>query len=590
MIITTNMPALNAWGKGRIANSQVSKSLEKLSSGYRIGRAADDAAGLGISEKMRAQISGLNRSGLNVADGMSLLNTADGALGTLNDMFKRADELCLAAANGTIGKTERDAISAELEEIFAEVDRISQGTKFNEIPIFQYTKTLTNITKVLEDVNYSTTMNPLPNTIIGGSQALTPPVKTVPAKLTVPYTLPTTGTLADVLDGQVFSFQSGGVNKTFTFTTNTPPAANEVLIPYASDPVSPRLFQTALASMLTKLVPEMQNITYSTNASGNTEVTFLHAPRPGNYLGKSVLGMQSGNGAQISGMFSGTLTGTDGVPLNTVLDFSSLATPADVAALHQTSFTVDCGTCTNIISRVIFLDSTKYTGPPIANTTVTGSITTHNLVVDISAMTQPEELVADIARRWNNPHYTGFVIDPADPKKLVTLRNDLDSYIPAFAKSSTQTLNWTKKEWVDKPANSEVESSIDIFVASLPYQEFIPLRLPHLSAEKLSLSGGVSINTAEEAFSYLDKIQKADQIITTARANLGADYNRLACTTNNLEVSGQNMQEAESRIRDLDMAKEYTRFTATNLIAQAAQAMLAQASQQPQQVLQLLRQ
>ncbi len=587
MVITTNMPALNAWGKNRTAGVSMEKSLEKLSSGYRINRAADDAAGLSISEKMRAQITGLNRSGLNVADGKSLINTADGALATINDMFKRADELCLAAANGTIGTTERQAISAELSAITEEVDRIAQATRFNEIPVFQYTKLLTSTQQVLEDVAHSITMNPIPPSVLPASKALTAPVPCTVATLKLPFT-PAGPTLADALDGKSLTFQTSAtppVSKTITFTATAPAGPGQILLDKPGDPISDAAIDAELRNMVNSFRPDLRGLSF---AAG--EITFTHNNVLGRYMGNPISGMKSGNGAQISGFAgSGTFAGgIDGVPLNASIDFGPLTSPADIAALHQTSFTVDCGSCSNIISRIIFLDSTRYTGPPIAPTTTTGSITTHNLVVDLSAVNTAEDLVANIAANWRTPHLTDFSIDPSDPKKLVAHRNDLQQSDPAFVKSSTQALNWTQKEWVEKPVNTEVPASLTIFVASLPHQEFISLRLPHFNAQSLGLEANVQLTSAEQALQYQEKVHKADQTLTAARANLGADYNRLSSTGATLEQTHQNMQDAESRIRDLDMAKEYTKFVAASLLIQSSGAMLAQANNTPKAVLSLL--
>lgn len=135
MIIQHNVVAFNAHRQLGINNSQVKQSLEKLSSGYRVNRAADDAAGLAISEKMRAQVTGLDRAVKNALDGVSLVQTAEGAMGEVHSMLNRMQELAIQSANGTIGEDERQKIESELDALKEEIDRISQATNFNGIPL-----------------------------------------------------------------------------------------------------------------------------------------------------------------------------------------------------------------------------------------------------------------------------------------------------------------------------------------------------------------------------------------------------------------------------------------------------------------------
>ncbi|MDE7245304.1 MAG: flagellin [Oscillospiraceae bacterium] len=137
MIIKNNIPALRSFRESRKTNRAMAKNLEKLSSGYRINRAGDDAAGLSISEKMRAQITELGRCQSNVSEGLSLAKTADAALQELNDMLCRAQFLCVEAENGTYSEQELTAISDELNQLFGEIDRITASSKYNTIPLFR---------------------------------------------------------------------------------------------------------------------------------------------------------------------------------------------------------------------------------------------------------------------------------------------------------------------------------------------------------------------------------------------------------------------------------------------------------------------
>lgn len=133
MVVQHNLQAMNANRMLGITTNVVSDSTEKLSSGYRINRAADDAAGLAISEKMRKQIRGLDRASMNAEDGISCVQTAEGAMNEVQDMLQRMNKLCVQAANGTNSVTDRQYIQDEIDQLISEVDRVAETTKFNEI-------------------------------------------------------------------------------------------------------------------------------------------------------------------------------------------------------------------------------------------------------------------------------------------------------------------------------------------------------------------------------------------------------------------------------------------------------------------------
>lgn len=131
MRINTNVGALNSWRQLGMTDKSMGSSLEKLSSGFRINRAADDAAGLAISEKMKAQINGLNQAIRNAQDGISLIQTAEGGLIEVHDMLQRMRTLATQAANGTYEKNDTDKINDEFQELITEIQEISSRTKFN---------------------------------------------------------------------------------------------------------------------------------------------------------------------------------------------------------------------------------------------------------------------------------------------------------------------------------------------------------------------------------------------------------------------------------------------------------------------------
>jgi len=133
MVVQHNMTAANANRMLGITTGELAKSTEKLSSGYKVNRAADDASGLSISEKMRKQIKGLTQASANAQDGISMVQTAEGALTEVHDMLQRMNELSVKAANGSLSSADRGNIQDELDQLTSEIDRVATTTKFNEL-------------------------------------------------------------------------------------------------------------------------------------------------------------------------------------------------------------------------------------------------------------------------------------------------------------------------------------------------------------------------------------------------------------------------------------------------------------------------
>lgn len=137
MIVQHNLTAANTNRQLGITTSGLQKSTEKLSSGYKINRAADDAAGLSISEKMRNQIRGLNKASDNAQDGISLVQTAEGALNEVHSMLQRMSELSVQAANGTNATADRESLNAEVKQLKTEIERVGSTTQFNKMDILK---------------------------------------------------------------------------------------------------------------------------------------------------------------------------------------------------------------------------------------------------------------------------------------------------------------------------------------------------------------------------------------------------------------------------------------------------------------------
>ena len=139
MVVQHNLTAMNSNRMLGLTTASQAKSTEKLSSGYKVNRAADDAAGLAISEKMRRQIRGLTQASANAQDGISCVQTAEGALNEVHDMLQRMNELAVKAANGTNQEEDRDYIQSEVDALLDEIDRVAQTTTFNEASLLDGT-------------------------------------------------------------------------------------------------------------------------------------------------------------------------------------------------------------------------------------------------------------------------------------------------------------------------------------------------------------------------------------------------------------------------------------------------------------------
>ena len=183
MVVQTNIAAMNGNRMLGITSGKQAKSAEKLGSGYKINRAADDAAGLAISEKMRTQMRGLDRASTNAQDGISAAQTAEGALAEVQDMLQRMNELAVQAANGTNSKGDREAIQAEIEELSREVDRVAESTRFNE------TVLLNGVAGTSEPKDIPAQSAGLPGTLVGPTEAgkyeFTPELPAVGDKISI---------------------------------------------------------------------------------------------------------------------------------------------------------------------------------------------------------------------------------------------------------------------------------------------------------------------------------------------------------------------------------------------------------------------
>ncbi|MGG3998890.1 flagellin [Anoxybacillus kestanbolensis] len=398
MRINHNIAALNTYRQLTANGLNASKSMEKLSSGLRINRAGDDAAGLAISEKMRGQIRGLEQAGRNAQDSISMIQTAEGALNEVHSILQRMRELAVQAGNDTNTGTDRNEIQKEINQLTSEINRIANTTEFN-------TQKLLNATA---------------GNVTNGTSAVS----------ATSFTAPQTAT--------------------------------------------------------------------------NTTVKY-----------------------------QGTYTGTKDITLTIKWDKTN----------SKYQYSTDGSTFSDInwdgSSKFTFqgITFTKPASDPSADQT-----DTIDLTAEKSAKPAKSSFITQIGANQNQT----MTLEFSDMRAAALGITGTGS---GFTASATVT---------DGTNNSAIENALDV-------------------------------STAENAGNAVTRIQVAIDKVSAERSKLGAYQNRLEHTINNLGTSAENLTAAESRIRDVDMAKEMMEFTKNNILSQAAQAMLAQSNQMPQGVLQLLR-
>jgi flagellin len=512
MRINHNIAALNTYGKLSSNQATTSKSLEKLSSGLRINRAGDDAAGLAISEKMRSQIRGLDTASRNSNDGISLIQTAEGALNETHSILQRMKELAVQSANDTNTNEDRAEIQKEIKQLTTEITRIAKDTEFN--------------TKKLLDGSMGSTAT------MGGALGTAGVTATVAAgtpPLEGTYNVSITRTAPEAESDLAATAYTGTITGTITFNgtdwDNADGAGNAGALP-ANLTISgtPRVGdKIALQAAVT---PEGT----FTNTNFTTAPTFTEANiAVGVATGSYAFTYTHATTSWTMSVDGGAATAFD--PAN--FGDYGLTAPVAVAGDDGDGFTVAVTTAKALASAIV----TK--APATTTSTISASITDSNGNA-VSAST-------------------------FDFKNI-------DSLTSGVATTGTISVD---------------NRNASIFQIGANAGQNTMLSINNMDAESLGVDA-LDLTTQKTADAAISTIDSAISTVSSQRAALGAMQNRLDHTINNLATASENLTAAESRIRDVDMAKEMMEFTKNNILSQASQAMLAQANQQPQSVLQLL--
>ena len=489
MRIQHNIAALNSYRNLTGNNSAVSKNLEKLSSGYRINRAGDDAAGLAISEKMRAQITGLNTAQKNAQDGVSLVQTAEGALTEVHSMLNRMVELADQSANGTYdNEVDRANLQKEIASLKDEIDRIADSTNFNGINLL--------------DGSLSTAKLDVKSASINNT-AITPTVNAA------------TGTTSEF----VVKAGADGTKQTLTVEyADESGTLHEAKVEYTSSKDA----QTNDAAILGALKKsELASVFDITSDNG------------GNFtLTSKVVGE---NGAKLTGIST-----TDTTP--------GVVNAGDVTKGKNETVTLKNGAKNIAANDTIVLNGKTY------------------------------EFVANTSSKPKTEGATAIVVGVDDNATIANLNTALEN---AGVKATKDTDNLVLSAIKDGAG-----LTLQIGDTSEDFNQ-MTVSVSDMHTAALGIAD-IDISTQAGAKASVDKIKSAINSVSSTRGDLGAIQNRLEHTINNLSVTSENMTAAESRIRDVDMANEMMAYTKNNILVQSSQAMLAQANQLPQGVLQLL--
>jgi len=550
MRIQHNITAMNAYRNYNNNTSAIGKNLEKLSSGYKINRAGDDAAGLAVSQKMRLQIAGLAQAQKNAKSGISYVQTAEGALTEVHDMLERMYTLAEQSANGTYDlDTDRTQLQKELNQLRTEINRIGKTANFNGIGLF--------------------------STYAGGSGSSNTAVPAV--------------TLDTAANNAGISTTDGDVS--FSFAAN------------ATDEQKAAL-NSALGKDGSKLTVTVGNTKKELSVSGLEGYTLLKG-----YDGTSTVNAANGKITLATNSSATALKNS----ANTTYELTLADAEGNEVGVLKFKATVKDGT-SDIAIAAGEPAATYEAKEGAAKTLADYDIAS----IDMGDVELTEDATVSAEYTKNDKILHLFVGDteykstalgttaaaPANGKIELTDAdgNKISVTLAGTVNVLKQATNGVEKAELGTMKAPESASGISFWVGAEYFaaegknqSNKLDLGVMDLSETSIGMADGatidiseVDITTADKAMSYLDTIKQASNSVSDMRGTLGALQNRLDHTINNLSVMQENMQDAESVIRDTDVAEEMMAYTKNNILVQSAQAMLAQANQLPQGVLQLL--
>lgn len=538
MIVQHNMTAMNTNRQLGVATGALSKSTEKLSSGYRINRAADDAAGLAISEKMRSQIRGLNKASSNAQDGISMIQTAEGALQESHSILQRMRELTIQAANGTETDEDRGNIQDEISQLQSELDRISTDTEFN-------------------------TMKLLDGSLDGGAATTS------------------AGPKFGIYDTDLKGFVTSNVAGVKIATAVSATKGGESALWDAAGTT----LTLNLAENTTYTQAELNNLIKNAKQEDNSATQ-----APANV--KLVLN----NGTYTSGADGTTTAGTAteaGQKATGTYDIVS-DTDTNFVGVTRMKITANKYGKDNNISIEINFDKEKggeeFKLDTAATYTTTGALNVAGQYT-LSLATGVEYTEKDIEKILAQAGFSAEVdFEGPNPDEANTLFIT-DKSVTATRAALANGAGLGDDDAYLGQKNYDVSSGGEGVTLQVGANEgqTISFGISDMSSTALGVDGTkVDCSTQTGASNSIDALDEAIATVSKQRSLLGAVQNRLEHTIANLDNTSENLQSAESSIRDVDMASEMVTYSKYNILQQAGQSMLAQANQSNQGVLSLL--
>ena len=587
MRINNNIMAMNTYRQLSVGSTAVSKSMEKLSSGYRINRAGDDAAGLAISEKMRGQIRGLTMASRNAQDGISLIQTAEGALQETHAILQRMRELAVQASNDTYEDKDRGEIQKEIDQLKEEIDRIANTTEFNTMKLLNgdraNTKEVTgvNFEGGGDTTNAADTGIGLSVKLLAGEDALSVGDHTL--EVTV-----TRNTRADInLTPLANDLGGTGNGKGVIFTgdaiavTGSGVATGDWTLTYNSANNNFTLTNDSGTVNDTIEIGQKYN-----NHGLQFTIEDPGAISDGETLEFTVAASTTTIGTNVVGWTSGTANDAVFAGAIEVKDAQELSNYG--GGTIEITLNADSGGS----ARVVVMDKG---GNTVIEDVMTGTgvYEAHGITFEITGYgtTDGDTITINIA---NDTHKVEASLDGGAAKTVISDWNgvstnavsDFTGFAGIELDQGAVFQNGVFSFTVEQTVTGE-DRSLTFQIGSNSKQS-MKLDIADMSASALEVDQ-VKVDNYVDAQAAIDSIEAAIGKVSAERSKLGAVQNRLEHTIRNLDTSAENLQASESRIRDVDMAKEMMEFTKQNILQQAATAMLAQANQAPQSVLQLLR-
>ena len=633
MVVQHNLTAMNANRMLGITTGQQAKSSEKLSSGYKINRAADDAAGLSISEKMRKQINGLDRASTNAEDGVSAVQTAEGALAEVHSMLQRMNELSVQAANGTNSLEDREAIQAEIEQLTTEIDRVAETTKFNETYLLKgnvegVTKEQTIAAhdagiagKLTDNGNGTSTFalnEPLengdkiviagkeytigqPTTInnyvsltrnafknlelnVGDSLTIGDVTKTLTGDISIASLTGHTWAAGDTLttiDGKTYTVKTAGNPATFTDDDGDTVSAEDLAIAMNTEgTVFTNKATTKSHTVVVTLDPSEVSSYDVYKAKGNNTAIKVS---------------EFNTTAQVGTIAAGASIVKDGKEITATADgfnansFGNIKTGIIGAAAGTSVFIRDIDGTSNQEEYEIVENAAD------EDTDATPKELTRESII---ALIKEGNTVEYTDKAGNTQKVTAAGVDPLG-EDTITIEDAYQKIKDELtAASSVGTDNGAK-------VINNLDGTFDIIQGTVEVKEKLSFNLhvgteadmtnkigvdiEAMTAAGLGIKGlNVADDTGMAATYAIDAIADALSEVSAQRSSLGAIQNRLEHTIANLDNVVENTTAAESRIRDTDMAEQMVEYSKNNILQQAGQSMLAQANQATQGVLSLL--